>query len=114
MKFYSSGAAPYYRRKEDVDVMAMTRLMSIYKVLNKKEIPYEINGKSGKSYRITVSQQDDTEILEERVSQALFETLEKGKVYNLWGTKRINRDGSVRILFDYGEVLTGNEKAIMK
>lgn len=112
MKFYSSGAAPYYRRK--ANIMATPRLMSIYKILNKKEIPYEIDGKSGKSYRITVSQQDDTEVLEERVSQALFETLEKGKVYNLWGTKRIGRDGSVRILFDYGEIVSNNEKAIMK
>ena len=49
--------------------MASPRLSSIYKILNKKAIPYEIDGKSGTSYRVTVSQNDDADVLEEKVTK---------------------------------------------
>ena len=94
--------------------MASPRLSAIYKILNKKALPYEIDGKSGKSYRVTVSQNDDADVLEEKVSKQVFEDVEKGKVYCFWGTKRILRDGNIRISYDYVEPILDNAKAMTK
>lgn len=112
MRFYLYGAVPDYCRKESD--MSVTRLSSIYKILNKKAIPYEIDGKSGTSYRVTVSQNDDADVLEEKVSKQVFENVEKGKVYCFWGTKRILRDGNIRISYDYVEPILDNAKAMTK
>ena len=82
--------------------MASPRLSSIYKILNKKAIPYEIDGKSGTSYRV------------EKVTKEVYDSVEKSKVYCFWGTKRILRDGNIRISYDYVEPISGNEKAMTK
>lgn len=94
--------------------MASPRLSAIYKILNKKAIPYEIDGKSGTSYRVTVSQNDDADVLEEKITKQVFENVEKGKVYYFWGTKRILRDGTIRIQYDFAEEVLNNEKAMTK
>ena len=94
--------------------MASPRLSSIYKILNKKAIPYEIDGKSGTSYRVTVSQNDDADVLEEKVTKEVYDSVEKSKVYCFWGTKRILRDGNISISYDYVEPILDNAKAMTK
>ena len=59
-------------------------------------------------------QNDDADVLEEKVTKEVYDSVEKSKVYCFWGTKRILRDGNIRISYDYVEPISGNEKAMTK
>lgn len=105
-------AIPTYRRKEND--MAIMRLLLVGKVLGKKATPYTIDGRSGESYRLTISQNDDSEIGEEKVTEEVFKAVEKGLVYEFRGSKRPTRDKGDRVVFDKAKPITNNDKAIME
>lgn len=109
------GAIPTYRRKDnEVSIM---RVMSIMKVINKRAVPYSINGKSGESYKAMVTQNDDSEMGEERISADVYNQLERNMTYEFRGVKRTSRDQNgerVRIIWDTVKPVANNEKAIME
>lgn len=89
------------------------RVMSIMRCMNKKIVPYEIDGKKGESFRAVVTQNDDFEFGEERITKEVYSALEKGAVYEFRGTKRTTRDRGDRVVYDSVKKVVNNEKAIM-
>lgn len=91
------------------------RINLLAKVLNRREIPYTLSetGISGKTFKVTVSQNNDNEIGEERVSEEIFKTVEKGAVYTFSGEKRVTKNG-IRIVFDSAVPVKDNPLAIVK
>lgn len=94
--------------------MGIFRISTTGKVLNKKSAPYNIDGHTGVTFKLTLSQNDDSEIGEERVTEDLYKMVEKGTVYVFYGTKRSTRDRGDRIVFDKAKPASNNEKAIME
>lgn len=96
------------------DEVSKMRILSIMKCMNKKDVPYAIDGKQGKTFRAVVSQNDDTEFGEERVTEEVYAALEKGVVYEFRGTKRTTRDRGDRVIYDSIKRVANNDKAIME
>lgn len=96
------------------DEVFSMRVMSVMKNMGKKEVPYVIDGKQGKTFRAIVSQNDDSEFGEERVTEEVFAALEKGAVYEFRGTKRTTRDRGDRVIYDSIKRVANNDKAIME
>lgn len=90
------------------------RISAIFKVIGKRSFPYDFNGKSGVSYRLIVGQNDEAEIGEERVSEEVYKSAEKGKVYEFLGTKRTTFGKGDRTVFDKIKPLSGNDKATVE
>lgn len=97
--------------KGDSSIM---RIMSVLKVMGKKVVPYVIDGKQGKTFRVIVSQNDDSEFGEERITEEVYSALEKGVVYEFRGTKRTTRDRGDRVIYDSIKKVVNNDKAIME
>lgn len=90
------------------------RINLLAKILNKREVPYSLeNGVSGRVYKLTLSQNDNNDIGEERVQKELYDTIEKGAVYILSGDKRVTKNG-IRIVFDSAVPVKDNPLAIIK
>ncbi|WP_320928758.1 hypothetical protein [Hungatella sp.] len=106
------GAIPYHTNsKGDLSIM---RVMTIMKAMNTREVPYTLpDGKTGTTCRMIASQNDDSEIGEERISPELFSIIEKGGIYEFRGNKRKMRNGEERTVWDKAKLLTNNDKALM-
>ena len=96
--------------KDEVNSM---RVMSVMKTMGKKVIPYVIDGKTGKTFRVIVSQNDDSE-WRRRVTEEVYAALEKGVVYDF-----VVRSGQLAIegiacIYDSIKRVANNDKAIME
>lgn len=70
-------------------------MKTVVKILNVKHHRY--TGRDGverESFKVTVSQDDDNVIGEATVSQEVFNTVEKGKEYELTGEYRQTKNGN--------------------